>query len=414
MTMTNSATISSPRHTPFLDLAKMHASYRTELHDAALRVIDSGWYLNGPEGAAFEEAFAQYCGTRHAVGVGNGLDALRLILMAYKELGKIQDGDGVIVPAHTFIATILAIVQTQLTPILVEPDPQTFNLDPACVRDFLETERMPGTGKRFSMAKVKAILPVHLYGRLAPMTEILALARSAGLLVIEDAAQAHGAQLDGRRAGGLGHAAGFSFYPCKNLGALGDGGAVTTDDDDLANTVRALANYGSQEKYHPIYRGINSRLDEIQAAFLRVKLRHLDEEIAHRRDLADLYGRAIQHPGVLLPETGRPESHVWHQFVLRHAQRDQLRKALAEAGIGTLIHYPIPPHRSQALRSLGLSPGSLPVTEALTDTVLSLPMGMHMDPAAAGQVAKAVQNAAGRTERTTISHPGHEGLLIGT
>lgn len=379
---------------PFLDLKTINAKYREELCLAAARVIDSGWYIRGQEVAAFEEEFAQYCGVKYAVGVGNGLDALRLILCAYKELGVLKDGDGVIVPANTFIATVLAVIQAGLTPILVEPDPTTFNLDPHRVRDFLETERIPGTDTRFPLSKVKAIMPVHLYGQLADMEAICAIAKSADMKVIEDAAQAHGASLHGRKAGSLGHAAGFSFYPGKNLGALGDGGAVTTDDRDLADVVRALGNYGSHRKYIHDYPGLNSRLDELQAAFLRVKLKHLDEEILHRRSIAEVYRGTIKEKSVQLPTAGDLGSHVWHLFVIRHPLRDALQKRLTETGIETLIHYPVPLYLTGALSKYRQPKGTLPVTETLCETVLSLPIGGHLSWHQAIQVSERINTAS--------------------
>ncbi|WP_462326108.1 DegT/DnrJ/EryC1/StrS family aminotransferase, partial [Desulfoplanes sp.] len=268
---------------PFLDLGAVNHAYRDELVAAASRVIDSGWYIQGREVRAFEEEFAAFCGVSHAIGVGNGLDALTLILRAYKEMGIMQEGDGVIVPANTYIATILAITENRLTPIPVEPAPATCNLDPDAVRAFLESGTIPGTPETFSIDRVKAIMPVHLYGRLAPMDAINAIAADYGLKVIEDAAQAHGAMHNGQRAGNFGHAAGFSFYPGKNLGALGDAGTVTTNDPELAAMVRALGNYGSHQKYINGITGVNSRLDEMQAALLRVKLAHLDEDTEKRR-----------------------------------------------------------------------------------------------------------------------------------
>lgn len=378
---------------PFLDLKTINARYREELRAAAERVIDSGWYVRGREVAAFEEEFACYCGVKHAVGVGNGLDALRLILCAYREMGLMKEGDGVIVPANTFIATILAVIESGLAPILIEPDPKTFNIDPKRVREFLETERIPGTKRSFPLARVKAIIPVHLYGCLADMNAILALAKSAGLKVIEDAAQAQGACLDGKKAGSFGDAAGFSFYPVKNLGALGDAGLVTTSNETLADIVRALGNYGSRKKYIHEYAGLNSRLDELQAAFLRVKLRHLNEENDHRRHIAQFYLKTMDCRLVTLPEPATPESHVWHVFVIRHPQRDQLQKHLADAGIQTLIHYPIPPHLAGALRGLGLQEGELPITEALAMTVLSLPMGPHLTMEQAREVVAVVKES---------------------
>jgi len=352
---------------PFLDVKTINNQYGDELYLAARRVIDSGWYVRGQEVAAFEEQFARYCAVKYCVGVGNGLDALRLILCAYKELGVFKDGDGVIVPANTFIATILAVIQAGLTPILVEPDSEAYNIDPERVREFFETERIPGSNKRSPLARVKAIMPVHLYGQLADMEAILFLAKSAGMKVIEDAAQAHGACLHGRRAGSLGDAAGFSFYPAKNLGALGDGGAVTTNDPELTDVVRALGNYGTQEKYVHKYPGINSRLDELQAAFLRVKLKHLDSEIAHRCEIAQAYLGAIQNELVQLPVARDPERHVWHLFVIRHPERDELQKRLAEAEIGTLIHYPVPPSSVTCTGTIPLAQRSCGCRNTLQD-----------------------------------------------
>ncbi len=363
---------------PFLDLQSINLRCVHELREAAARVIESGWYIRGREVAAFEKEFAEYCGVSHAVGVGNGLDALRLILCAYRELGFLKQGDGVIVPANTFIATILAVIQAEMTPILVEPDPATCNLDPQRVREFLESERVPGTNRQFPLTRVKVIMPVHLYGQIAEMKTLTELATSAGMKVIEDAAQAHGARINGNKAGSLADAAGFSFYPGKNLGALGDGGAVTTNDAQLAEVVRALGNYGAHKKYIYEYAGLNSRLDELQAAFLRVKLKCLDAEITHRRRIAEVYLRMIRNEWVQLPVVADPDGHVWHLFVIRHGQRDRLQKALAAAGVGTLVHYPIPAHLSHALGPHALPKGALPITELLSETVLSLPMGSHL------------------------------------
>jgi dTDP-4-amino-4,6-dideoxygalactose transaminase len=363
---------------PFLDLKYINAQYREELIIAAKRVIDSGWYIRGLEVEAFETEFAQYCGVKYCVGVGNGLDALRLILCAYKEMGIISNGDGVIVPANTFIATILAVIQAGLTPILVEPDPVSFNIDPNKIREFIETERVPGTDKCFPTSKVKAIIPVHLYGQLANMNQIMRLARSADLKVIEDAAQAHGAFLNDKRAGSIADAAGFSFYPVKNLGALGDAGAVTTNNKDIAELVRAIGNYGSHKKYSHDYEGLNSRLDEIQAAFLRVKLKYLDSEIVYRRRIAALYLKTIKNQSILLPTVAHPNRHVWHQFVIRYHERNRLQDYLTKEGIGTQIHYPVPPHLSPALGQYCLPKGTLPITEKLSETSLSLPIGLYL------------------------------------
>ncbi len=349
---------------PFLDLAEANAPHADELKAAAARVIDSGRYIMGDELDAFENEFAAWCGVRHAIGVGNGLDALTLILRAYIELGALDEGDEVIVPANTFIASFLAISANRLVPVPVEPDEGTFNLDP------LRIEAAIGP-------RTRAIMAVHLYGRLADMPALAAIARRHNLLLIEDAAQAHGAALDGRKAGSFGDAAGFSFYPGKNLGALGDAGAVVTDDDVLASTVLALRNYGSTEKYRHAQEGVNSRLDELQAAMLRVKLRHLDAANAARRRIAARYRAAIVHSSIQLPDAGDEATHVWHLFVVRSAQRDALREHLLAEGVGTLVHYPIPPHRQQAYRTLRHL--ALPITERLHAEVLSLPMAPYLD-----------------------------------
>lgn len=350
---------------PFLDLKAINAQYRNELIEACTRVIDSGWYIAGNELTQFEQAFASYCGTKYAIGVANGLDALILTLRAWKELGKLKDGDEVIVPSNTYIASILAISANDLVPVLVEPDLATYNLCPK------QTEAA-------ITAKTRAILPVHLYGQLADMPAIMAMAQRHNLLVLEDSAQAHGAELNGKKAGNWGDASGFSFYPGKNLGALGDAGAVTTNDDQLAETLRALRNYGSHEKYKNLFQGTNSRLDEIQAAMLSVKLKHLDTETAHRRKVADAYIQGINNTAVTLPLTlnASPltrENHVWHVFVIRCEQREALQKHLLEHGIQTLIHYPIPPHQQQAYKEWNIN--SYPVSELIHQQVMSLPMG---------------------------------------
>lgn len=355
----------------FLDLKAINASYRDEIDAAVQRVLDSGWYLLGQEGEAFEQEFAYYCGVQHCLGVANGLDALILILMGYIELGQMEAGDEVIVPANTYIASILAISRAGLKPVLVEPDERTYNIDPSRIEAAI-TKR------------TRAILPVHLYGQCADMDPILAIAKKHGLKVVEDAAQAHGATYKGRKAGSLGDAAGFSFYPGKNLGCLGDGGAVTTNDPELAEAIRALRNYGSHQKYHNKYKGMNSRLDEIQAAILRVKLRHLDEDTAKRREVADYYLKELSTfhfplSTLRLPYVADYGSPVWHLFVIRHPERDELVKHMAERGIQTMIHYPIPPHQQEAYSELhGLS---LPLTESLHREVLSLPISPILDPA---------------------------------
>ena len=367
--------------TPFLDLQSINAQYRAELIEACTRVIDSGWYIGGSELSQFEQEFAAFCGSAHCIGVANGLDALILTLRAWLELGRLQPGDEVIVPANTYIASILAISANGLTPVLVEPDAASFNISPANARTAIT-------------AKTRAILPVHLYGQLADMPAIMALAREHGLLVLEDAAQAHGAAIAGKRAGSWGDAAGFSFYPGKNLGALGDAGAITTQDAELAQTLRALRNYGSHEKYKNLFKGVNSRLDAIQAAMLRVKLSKLELETQHRRSIAAIYLQNIHHPAVQLPQVASPEQHVWHLFVIRTGQRTALQQHLAAQGIQTLIHYPIPPHQQQAYAEWNAQ--SYPLTEAMHQEVLSLPMGPTLSEGEALQVAAAVNgfNAA--------------------
>jgi dTDP-4-amino-4,6-dideoxygalactose transaminase len=322
-------------------------------------VIDSGWYIGGQELSKFEQAFAGYCGSKYCVGVANGLDALNLILRAWKEMGKLQEGDEVIVPANTYIASILAITENRLVPVLVEPDEHSFNLSPQLV-------------ERAITKKTKVILAVHLYGQLAEMPSLCALAKKHDLLVLEDSAQAHGASINGRRAGAWGDASGFSFYPGKNLGALGDAGAITTDDQELASVVRALGNYGSYKKYENQYKGVNSRLDEIQAAMLRVKLDYLDHEINVRRSLANQYIENLNNPLIKVPMPTLQEQHVWHLFVVRCEKRDELKSYLHDHGIETLIHYPVPPHKQNAYKELA-SQHHL-VTDSMHATVLSLPL----------------------------------------
>ncbi|HEY4319061.1 MAG TPA: DegT/DnrJ/EryC1/StrS family aminotransferase [Herbaspirillum sp.] len=344
---------------PFLDLQGINQEYAAELKAACSRVIDSGWYIMGSELGKFETGFALYCGTRHAVGLGNGLDALSLVLRAWKELGKVKAGDEVIVQSNTFIATIAAIVENGLTPVLADVDAHTYNLDVAAITAQL-TDR------------TRIILPVHLYGQLSPMPQIMALAKQHDLLVLEDCAQAHGAQLRNRAAGSWGDAAAFSFYPGKNLGALGDGGAVTTDDTELATLVRALGNYGSSVKYRHDYPGVNSRLDEIQAAMLLVKLAYLDDATARRRELAERYLSHIRHPLIRLPGVTEDRAHVWHLFVIACPQRDALKEYLAQRGIATMIHYPHPIDAHKPYAGLTLPPASAAM--ALHDTILSLPL----------------------------------------
>ncbi len=352
----------------------MNARDRAALIDAFTRVLDSGWYVLGKEVEAFEREYAAYCGTRHCVGVGNGLEALVLILRAWMELGVLKAGDEVIVPANTYIATILAITENGLTPVLVEPDLATCNLDPARIEQHLSP-------------RTRAILPVHLYGQTAEMSAINALARKHGLKVMEDCAQAHGARHAGVRAGALGDAAGHSFFPSKNFGALGDAGAVTTDDDALAEAVRALRNYGSHRKYENLYKGVNSRLDELQAALLRVKLARVDADNQRRRDIAGRYLTEIQHPAITLPMIGTNNEPVWHVFVVRAQPRDALQSHLNAQGIGTLIHYPVPPHQQPAYREWNAR--SYPLTERIHREVLSLPISPVMNDAQVSAVVAA-------------------------
>jgi dTDP-4-amino-4,6-dideoxygalactose transaminase len=347
----------------FLDLKKINDNYASSLLQACARVIDSGWYIGGQELDAFEREFATYCGVDYCVGVANGLDALTLSLRAWKEMGLLSEGDEVIVPANTYIASVMAITENRLVPVFVEPNPATFNLSAAGVRAALTK-------------KTKAVVAVHLYGQLADMPGIMALAEEHDLLVLEDAAQSHGASIEGRKAGAWGHAAGFSFYPGKNLGALGDAGAVVTQDPELAKVVRSIGNYGSYRKYENQYLGVNSRLDEIQAAMLRVKLDHLPEEVAIRRKLAKLYLDGISNAHIQLPQVSMQEAHVWHLFVVRCERRDELQKFLASNGVQTLIHYPIPPHKQQAYATY--SSLFLPLTEAIHREVLSLPLSAVM------------------------------------
>jgi len=348
----------------FLDLKSINAGYRENLIEAATCVINSGCYIQGQEVKAFEQEFATYCGTKYCVGVGNGLDALALTLRAWKEIGKLKEGDEVIVPANTYIASILAITENKLVPVLVEPDPRTFNIDPSGIINAIGL-------------KTRAILPVHLYGQMADMPGILEIAQKHNLLVLEDAAQAHGAIINDKKTGNWGHAAGFSFYPGKNLGALGDGGAVTSNDEELAQTIRVLGNYGSQEKYENLYQGVNSRLDEIQAAFLRAKLPYLDEDIQKRRKVAKQYLLGINHPEIMLPFWEKVSSHVFHLFVVRCKKRDALQKYLITNGVQTLIHYPLSAHKQRAYQEWHNM--TFPVTEQIHREVLSLPMGPTME-----------------------------------
>jgi dTDP-4-amino-4,6-dideoxygalactose transaminase len=356
----------------FLDLQKINAQYKAELTHAFARVLDSGWYIMGTELKQFEADFAMYCGTKHAIGVANGLDALILIIRAYKEMGLFQDGDEILVPSNTYIASILAISANNLVPVLVEPNLDTFNMNPLLI----EAKITP---------KTKAILPVHLYGQLCDMVAINAIAKKHNLKVIEDCAQAHGAALENKKAGNFGDAAGFSFYPGKNLGALGDGGAITTNDDALAACLRALLNYGSHVKYQNLYKGVNSRLDELQAALLSVKLNNLDVETEIKRNIANRYNSEIVNKKIVLPKVVNDLAHVWHLFVVRVADRNDLQRYLTENDIQTVIHYPIPPHRQEAYAEwISLS---FPISELIHETVISLPLSSVMS---AGEVSKVI------------------------
>ena len=363
---------------PFLDLKAVNLRHAAELEEAFSRVLKSGWYIQGQEVKGFEKEFAAYCGTEHCIGVANGLDALILIFRAYKELGLLKEGDEVIVPANTYIASILAITENGLVPVLVDPDIKTYNINATCIEKKIND-------------KTKAIMAVHLYGQAAEMQGIAQLATKHGLLVIEDSAQAHGACDGNKRVGNLGDASGFSFYPGKNLGALGDAGAITTNNAELANVIRALGNYGSHKKYENLYQGLNSRLDEVQAALLRVKLRHLDEETEERRKAASFYLSRIKNKKITLPFVRDEKAHVWHLFVIRSENRDALQEQLAVKGVQTLIHYPKAPHHQQAYAEW--KDLSLPVTERIHAEVLSLPLWPGMPEEALNTVVEAV-NAA--------------------
>jgi dTDP-4-amino-4,6-dideoxygalactose transaminase len=356
---------------PFLDLGRLHQSIREPLDEAYHRVVDSGWFIMGPELEAFEAEFAQYCEVKHCIGVGNGLEALHLLLRAY----GIGPGDEVIVPSNTFIATWLAVTECGAIPVPVEPDIDTHNIDPALIAAAITS-------------RTRAIMPVHLYGQPADMDSINALAAKHGLIVIEDAAQAQGARYKGRRVGSLGHAAATSFYPGKNLGALGDGGAVLTNDDAIAEKVKQLRNYGSKVKYQHDLAGYNSRLDEMQAAFLRAKLAVLDEWNARRREIAMQYSKLLAEADIGLPLVPEYAEPVWHLYVIRSKQRDALKAHLEQHRISTVIHYPIPPHRQACYQAyLG---ENLPVAELLAEEVLSLPMSPAMSDDEVAFVARTI------------------------
>jgi dTDP-4-amino-4,6-dideoxygalactose transaminase len=364
----------------FLDLQKITQKNDKEIKLAINRVIDSGWYLLGEEVKSFEKDYANYIGTKNCIGVANGLDALRLILRGYKEMNLIHEGDEVIVPANTYIASILAITDNRLVPVLVEPNSQTYNIDPFRIEEKI-TDR------------TRAIMIVHLYGQNSMHSEIARLVDKYHLKLIEDNAQAQGCYYDLQRTGSLGDAAGHSFYPGKNLGAFGDAGAVTTNDKELALVIRALGNYGSLKKYENIYQGFNSRMDEVQAAILRVKLKHLDDDNQKRREVAQFYCDNISNPKIILPGIRQSaivsqKSHIWHLFVIRSGQRDKLQKFLLENNIETLIHYPIPPHKQSCYPMLNKL--SFPVTEELSGTVLSLPISQVLSMEEAETVANVI------------------------
>ncbi|MBO4520176.1 MAG: DegT/DnrJ/EryC1/StrS family aminotransferase [Alphaproteobacteria bacterium] len=340
---------------PFLDLAKVNGRFRSEIDARFARILDNGRYLQGEENERFSKHFAEYCGTKYALGVANGLDALNLIIRAH----GFGDGDEIIVPSNTYIATVLAVSENGCTPVFVEPDIHTYNIAP----DKIEAAITP---------KTKAIMVVHLYGQAVQMQKVWDIAKKHGLKVFEDCAQAHGALYQGKRVGNLSDAGAFSFYPGKNLGALGDGGAVVTNDEELYLKIKALANYGSDRKYHHIYKGVNSRLDELQAAVLDVKLPHLDADNARRREIASYYRKNITNPLIILPETYSEDAAVWHVFAVRTQERDRFQRYLADNGIQTIIHYPTPPHKQLAYAEL--NDRSYPVAEEIHGTIVSLPI----------------------------------------
>lgn len=339
----------------FLDLHKINERFRQDIDKRIKQVLDSGWYLLGEQDKTFEKNFADYCGAKHCIGCANGLDALNLIIKGY----GFGEGDEIIVPANTYIASILAISQNGCTPVLVEPDINTYNINPDLIEEKITS-------------KTKAIMVVHLYGQAVQMEKIWELAKKHNLKIIEDSAQAHGAFYQGRRVGNLGDASGFSFYPGKNLGCLGDGGCVTTNDDELAFKVRAIANYGSDYKYHHIFKGTNSRLDEIQAAVLDVKLKHLDSDNNRRKEIAKYYRENIKNPKIILTQTYDENAHVWHIFAVRTENREKLQKHLEDNGIQTNIHYPVPPHKQECYKEWANR--SYPVSEKIHKEVISLPM----------------------------------------
>lgn len=359
----------------FLDLKKINAQYAEELKKATSHVMDSGRYVLGENVSLFDEEFATYVGVKHCIGVANGLDALTLIFEGYKTLGKLKDGDEIIVPANTFIATILAISKTNLTPVFVEPDITTYNISPIKIKEAITS-------------KTKGILGVHLYGRPMDVMEIQEIAHEHNLLLIEDCAQSHGASYNNQKTGSIGDAAGFSFYPSKNLGAMGDGGAVTTNDTDLCNVIKALRNYGSEKKHHNKFIGYNSRLDELQASILRVKLKYLDNDNQSRINIAEQYLQKIQNTSIILPQQVQYGKQVWHLFVIRTDDREKLQQYLLSKEVQTQIHYPIPPHHQEAYTTYKNL--NLPITEEIHDTVLSLPISPVMEDQEVNHVIESV------------------------
>src|SRR3989338_1666232 len=348
---------------PFLNFKDINVSYKKKLMAAISEVIDSGRYILGPKVVEFEKEFSKYCLVKHTIGTGNGLDALNLIIRSYKELGVFKEGDEILVPANTYIASILSISENRLKPVPVEPDLLTYNIDVEKIEQNITK-------------KAKAILVVHLYGQVGYSESMKRIAKKYNLKIIQDCAQAHGAVYKGKKVGSLGDAAGFSFYPSKNLGGLGDGGAVTTNDQKLADMVRLLRNYGSHKKYLNEYKGINSRLDELQATVLLVKLKYLDRENVIRRKIARSYISMIKNPLLILPSASYDLAHVWHLFVVRTAKRDEFQKYLLKKGIDTLIHYPIPPHKQRAYKEWNKM--IFPISEKIHDTVISLPLNQTM------------------------------------
>jgi dTDP-4-amino-4,6-dideoxygalactose transaminase len=348
---------------PFLNLKKINSKYKSELQQEFVKFLDSGWYILGERVKQFETEFADFCGVKHCIGVANGLDALVLIIRAYKELGRLKEGDEVIVPANTYIASILAITENRLIPVLVEPDPYSYTIDITKIEAHITT-------------RTKAILPVHLYGQLCNMTAINIIAQKHNLLVIEDSAQSHGAIHNSKKSGNLGHASGFSFYPGKNLGALGDAGAITTNDSELASMLNIIRNYGSEKKYFNQFQGVNSRLDELQAGLLSIKLKYLQVETEIRRKIANAYLDGIKNTNLILPVVCEQNSHVWHLFVLRTSSRDKFQQFLTNNGVQTVIHYPVPPHKQSAYKSMNTL--TLPITEELHQTLLSIPIDISM------------------------------------